>query len=146
MLCLSGFQQYSRWVPLSYEVAQIWLSVQGFKTRSVTRYSTYCKVSQGITKYHKASQGITKYHKVPQSIIRYHKVSEGITKYHKAPQSITRYHKVSQSMYEIFFRVNGHAWILFHLIFRCTNIFLYFARHPLKFSNGPSLIGKPLKH
>ena len=90
-------------INLSYEVAQIWLSVQGFKTRSVTRYSTYYKVSQGITKYHKASQGITKYHK---AIRRHHK-----------------YHKVSQSMYEIFLRVNWRAWILFHLIFRCTNIF-----------------------
>ena len=36
-----------------------------------------------------------------------------------------------------FFRVT--AWIFFHLIFRCTNIFLYITRSPNKFSNGPSL-------
>ena len=89
--------------------SRILVSVQGFKIGSVTKYNTYYKVSQGITKYHKASQGITKYHKAPQSITRHHKVSEGIKKYHKAPQSITRYHKVSQSMYEIFFRVNWRA-------------------------------------
>ena len=53
---------------------RILVSVQGFKTRGVTRYSTYHKESQGITKYHKASQGITavtRLHRVPaQSITR----------------------------------------------------------------------------
>ena len=99
-------------IHLSYEVAQIWftnfliVSVEGFKTRSVTRYNTYHKVSQGITKYHKASQGITKYHKVSQSITSYHKVSQSITRYHKVSQgpghkvskSITKYHRVSQGI------------------------------------------------
>ena len=28
---------------------------------------------------------------------------------------------------------------IFHLIFPCANIFLYFAPHPHKYSNGPSL-------
>ena len=41
----------------------------------------------------------------------------------------------------IFFRVNWLARIFFHLIFPCSNFFLYFVRPPPhKFSNGPSLI------
>ena len=51
--------------------SRILISVQGFKTRSITRDH---RVSQGITEYHKVSQGITEYHKVSQSITRYHKV------------------------------------------------------------------------
>ena len=43
----------------------------------------------------------------------------------------------------IFFRINWRAWIFFHLIFPCANIFfMYFVRPsppPHKFSNGPSL-------
>ena len=38
-----------------------------------------------------------------------------------------------------FSRSTLHAWIFFVLIFRCMNFFLYFARPPHNFSNGPSL-------
>ena len=96
------FTYHMRWHKFG---SRILVSVEGFKTRSVTRYNTYHKVSQGITKYHKASQGITKYHKASQSITRYHevsqnitKVSQGITRYHKVSLVITKYHKASQSI------------------------------------------------
>ena len=94
------FTYHMRWHKFG---SRILVSVEGFKTRSVTRYNTYHKVSQGITKHHKASQGITKYHKASQSITRHHKVSQSITRHHRVSQgitkyhkSITRYHKVSQ--------------------------------------------------
>ena len=98
-------------LPLTYHMrwhkfgSRILVSVEGFKTRSVTRYNTYHTVSQGITKHHKVSQSITRHHKVSQGITRYHKVSQGITEYHKVSQNITKvsqgitkYHKLSQSI------------------------------------------------
>ena len=45
---------------------------------------------------------------------------------------------------EYFFYTKGPtircARIFFHEIFPCANFFLYFARPPHKFSNGPSLM------
>ena len=41
----------------------------------------------------------------------------------------------------IFFGVNLRAWVFFHLIFPCANIFFVVRAPPHKFSNGPSLIG-----
>ena len=46
-----------------------------------------------------------------------------------------------QSVTWIFFRINWRAWIFFHVIFPCANIFFCTSLDPpRKFSNGPSLI------
>ena len=98
MLCLSGFELYSRWVPLS-----LGITLNHKASHSITRHPI---ASQGITQHHKAlhcirrphtaSQGITEHHKASHCIWRPHTASEGITNHHTASQGLTQHHKASQ--------------------------------------------------